>query len=223
MDVESQFALAHTCTVLYKYHEKQCKEQIFTLLCDPQYNTSFILNYIKAVERRMSQPGWIYMKVALKIAQLNAQNSYEYPIKALCLYKMSNLPNVLDSTSVNALMLMNFYSKQAFSQQNVSFFGKFSNLTSLKFNDTTFDGDEISMVSKLSLLELISLYACKMGNGHLPKIFEGCTSLQEIQLSFCKFSDNTPIKPPSQVKRLKIEIDNVFELDVSDCTKLEHL
>ena len=78
----------------------------------------------------MSQPGWICVKVTLKIAQLNAQNSYEYPVKALCLHKMRNLPNGLDCASVNALMI-DYYSEKAFSQQNVSFFGKFSNLKSL--------------------------------------------------------------------------------------------
>ena len=117
---------------------------------------------------------------------------------------MANLPNGLDCASVNALMI-DCYSEEAFSQQNVSFFGKFSNLTSLRFNNTTFNDTEISMVSTLSLLEFISLYECKMGNGHLPKIFEGCTSLQEIQLLWCNFSDKTPIKPPSQVKRFEIE------------------
>ena len=163
-----------------------------------------ISEYIKALERRMSQPGWIYVKVTLKMAQLNVQNSYEYPVKALCLHKMRNLPNGLDCASVNALMI-DYYSEKAFSQQNVSFFGKFSNLTSLRFNNTTFNDTEISIVSKLSLLEFISLYECKMGNGHLPKIFEGCTSLQEIQLLRCNFSDETPIKLPSQVKRFEIE------------------
>ena len=49
----------------------------------------FISDYIKALERRMSQPGWIYVKVTLKMAQLNVQNSCEYPVKALCLNEMT--------------------------------------------------------------------------------------------------------------------------------------
>ena len=85
MDTESQLALAHTCTTLYEYHKNQCKEQTFTLLCDPQCKDDLISEYIKALERRMSQPGWIYVKVTLKMTQLNVQNSYEYPVKALCL------------------------------------------------------------------------------------------------------------------------------------------
>ena len=97
-----------------------------------------IPKYIKALERRMSQPGWICVKVTLKIAQLNVQNSYEYPVKTLCLSEVLNLPNGLDCANVNALMI-DCYSENAFSQQNVSFFGKFSNLTSLRFNDTTFN------------------------------------------------------------------------------------
>ena len=70
MDTESQFALAHTCTMLYKYHKQQCKEQTFTLLCDPQCEEYLISEYIKALERRMSQTGWISVKVTLEIASV---------------------------------------------------------------------------------------------------------------------------------------------------------
>ena len=62
-----------------------------------------------------------------------------------------------------------------------------------------------------------------MTNDHLVKIFEGCISLQEIQLLWCHFSDETPIKPPSQVKRLEMKHNDISKLDVSDCTQLEDL
>ena len=203
MDTESQLALAHTCTTLYEYHKNQCKEQTFTLLYGAECGDSYISEFVKALERRMSQPGWAGVKVTLKMTRLDVQNSCEYPVKALYFIDVVDLPNGLDCASVNALMIYK-YSENEFSQQNVSLFGKFSNLTSLRLNATTFNDAKISIISKLSLLEFISLHKCNMGNGHLPKIFEGCTSLQEIQLLWCNFSDKTLIKPPSQVKRFEI-------------------
>ena len=95
--------------------------------------------------------------------------------------KCIKLPNGLDYASLNALMI-DFYSEEALSQLNVSFFEKFSNLKSLRLNNVTFNDNIISIVSKLPLLEFISLYNCKMANDHLSKIFEDCTTLQEIQL-----------------------------------------
>ena len=47
MDTESQLALAHTCTTLYEYHKKQCKEQTFTLLYDPKCRYFSFLNISK--------------------------------------------------------------------------------------------------------------------------------------------------------------------------------
>ena len=55
MDTESQFVLAHTCTTLYEYHKNQCKEQTFTLICDPMRKDYHISEYIKVLEHRMSQ------------------------------------------------------------------------------------------------------------------------------------------------------------------------
>ena len=222
MDAESQFALAHTCTMLYNYHKHQCKEQSFTLLCNSRFRTCISSEYIKALERYMSQTGWMGLKITLNMARLNAQNSYEYPVKALYLYEVVNLPNGLDCTSVNALMI-DYYFEEALSQRNISFLGKFSNLTSLKLRSFIINDDTVSMVSKLSLLGFIFLYKCSMTNGRLSKLFEGRTTLEEIQLLSCYFSDMTPIKLPSQVKRFKMKNDSSFELDASDCTQLSDL
>ena len=87
LDTESQFSFAHTCKTVYDYHKKQYKEQTFTLLCDPNYDIFLVSDKIKTLERHMSQTGWICMKVNLKMEKFNAQNSYEYPVKALCLHK----------------------------------------------------------------------------------------------------------------------------------------
>ena len=112
---------------------------------------------------------------------------------------------------------------KALPQPNVSFCGEFSNLKFLSLQSVTLNDDQISMVSKLSLLEFIFLHKCKMVNGHLFKLLEGHTTIKEIQLWHCKFSDAISIKFPSQMKRFIIEHNNVFELDASDCTQLEYL
>ena len=62
-----------------------------------------------------------------------------------------------------------------------------------------------------------------MVNSHLSKLLEGHTTLKEIQMSWCNFSDATSIKLPSQMKRFEIHHNNVFELDASNCTQLESL
>ena len=75
-----------------------------------------------------------------------------------------------------------------------------------------------------SFKEFISLYKCKMVYGHLSKLLEGHTTLKEIQILKCNFSDTTSIKLPSQMKRFEVQQNGVFELvDASDCTQLEYL
>ena len=105
MDTESQLAFAHTCKTIYAYHKQQCKEETFTLVCDPQCDEYLISQYIKALERCMSQTGWAGVKVTLKIVSVNPQNNYDHPIRALCLNESFQLPNGLDCASLNALII----------------------------------------------------------------------------------------------------------------------
>jgi hypothetical protein len=118
----------------------------------------------------MSQIGWVTVKVILRTALLIFHNNYEYIIRSLCLNKMLNLPNTLDCASIHTSR-MDFYSKEALPQLNLSSSVKFYNLNSLRFNNTTFNNNEISILSKFSLLEFISLKA-KCPNGYLPNIFK---------------------------------------------------
>ena len=132
-----------------------------------------------------------------------------------------NVPKELNCTCIDALIIVSFFQREL--MPTISFVEKFSNLKSLKLEYIILNSDGISMVSKLSLLEFISLNHCKMVNSHL-KIFENCTTLQEIQLLYCDFSDKTSIKPPSQMKRFEIQAHHSFKAaDTSDCTQLQHL
>ena len=162
------------------------------------------------------------VKVTLNMLQLNVQNSYEYPVKALCLNEVFNLPNGLDCASIHTL-IMDFYSEGTLSQLSVSFFGKFSNLKSLRLNGSTFNDDMISMVSKLSLLGFISLHGCTMANDYLSKLFKGCTNLEEIHLLQCKYSSEIFINLPPQMKIFEVEHYILFEIDASLCTQLKCL
>ena len=128
------------------------------------------------------------------------------------------MPKELDYACIDALIV----SSPKF-MPTISFNEKFSNLKSLSFNNVTFNDDRISMHSKLSLLEFISLEKCRLTNDHLSKLFEDCTTLKEIQLKNCKISGATFIKLPSQMKRFEIQHNDVFKLDASDCTQLESL
>ena len=153
-------------------------------------------NSIKALQLRN---GW----VRLKFTPILDSQSSNCPVKILCLNGALKVPKKLNCACIDALIVSSFEEKF---MPTISFVENFSNLKSLSLEYVILNDDIISMVSKLSLLEFISLYHCKMANGHLPKIFENCTTLQEIQLLYCNFSDETSIKLPSQLKRFKMRI-----------------
>ena len=128
MDTESQWALAHTCKTIYGYHKQQCNEETFIAIGDPHYDDAYISYCIKVFQCRMSQSGWVSVKVTLKIVSIDPQNNYEHPIRALCLNDSFQLPNRLDCASLNTLII-------SFSQKktipNISFLEKIPNLESL--------------------------------------------------------------------------------------------
>ena len=78
------------------------------------------------------------------------------------------------------------------------------------------------MLSKLPLLNFISLLSCDVTEDHLSNIFKECTTLKEFQLSFSSDYDAF-IKLPSRLKGFKIESDKPFEVDASLCTQLKSL
>jgi len=221
MNTESQLAFAHTCKTIYAYHKQKFKEETFTLLCDLRFLIFIVSEYIKTLERCMGQTDWAGVKVTLKIASVDPQNSYEYPIRALFLSGSLQPPNGFDCACLNALII-DFHLEEIY-KPHVSLFEKTTNLKSLVLINAIINDDIASMVSKLPLLKFISLNHCTMTKVHPSKIFEGYTILEEIQLLFCTYSDMTHIKLPSQVKRLKMEDDDSFKVDASNCTQLEFL
>jgi hypothetical protein len=62
--------------------------------------------YIRVLERRMHQTGWVHIKVTLRtsFSEKDAQNS-KYRIKVLCLHGTSKLPTKSDYASLSALIM----------------------------------------------------------------------------------------------------------------------
>ena len=252
MDTESQLTLAYTCKMLYAHHKHQCREETFTLVRElPQYEN--IPKHIRTLERCMGQNGWESVKVILKIASVNAQNNYDHPIRALWLNVLSpklpsksfrslnlpsnyfsesfklhfepiNLPDGLDGldcANLNALIVSLHRRKIV---PSITFLEKAPNLNSIVIHHAIIDDDTLLMFSKLPSLKFISLNNCKMTKVHLSKIFEGCTTLEEIQLIYCAYYDATLMKFPPKLK--KFEIEHCYEeckVDASLCTRLRYL
>ena len=213
-DQSFELVLATTCKILYERYELYYEKQTVVVLYDPKNEFSSYANTIKALQLRN---GWIRLKFT---TILDSQSS-NCPVKILCLNGLLQVPKELNCACIDALIIS--LSREKFMLTTISFIGEFSNLKSLRLEYTILNNDGISMVSKLSLLEFISLYICEMANGHLLKIFERHTTLKEIQLLWCNFPYATSIKLPSQLKRFEIEHPNAVVLDASLCTQLEYL
>jgi hypothetical protein len=222
MYIRSQFTLAITCKTLYRYHKTQCTKQIFTLISVPRCRLfDLIYGSIKALEGFMSQTGWVTTEITLKGAPPNDKNEYPYPVRALYLCGVLDLPNGLNCANIPALSV-EFNPEETSLQLSIFFLKKFSNLKSLRLSWLTFNDDIMSMLPQFSLLELISLDECEMTEDHLSKLITSCATL-EIHLLRCKFPPVELIKLPSQMKRLRVQFLQKVKLDASDCTQLSYL
>ena len=142
-------------------------------------------------------------------------------VKALHLLKSFKLPDGLNCASLNALIMTYPYETKI--ELNI-FLENFSNLKSFSLCGITINNDIVSMISKLHLLEFISLYHCKWTNDQLEKILKDCTNLQEILLLQCHYSMEISIKLPPQLKRFEIQYSTSrIEIDASLCTQLSCL
>ena len=226
MDAKSHLALARTCKTLYNYYNGSDKEQPFTFLCDTECCESEFSYYTKIVKSYIDHTtGWGGVKFILKTVSTNLQNSLEHPIKALLLDKSFKLPNGLDYTSLNVLIL-EFSDKTGGSKPKLSL-GNFSNLKSLTLVSAILNDNVMSMLAEIPLLKVLYLYCCTIGNDNSQKMkmFKHWTTLEEIQLHHCIVDDSQPIKLPPQLERFIVEEpDGEFEqIDASLCTQLSCL
>jgi hypothetical protein len=222
MDIESQFEFAHTCKIVYAYHEQQYKEQIFTLLSN--FTRRFNPEYVKSLECCMSQIGWSRLKITLNVVTLKAistdfPNNCGHPIKALALNESFELPKGVDYKSLDTLLIFFGLGKI---MTSISF-EKLSNLRLFGLNNVTINDDIVSMLSNLPLLKIISLFKCTMTQVHLSNIFKSCANLENFELSL-NSSDVTSIEPPPQLKRFIIRNnENLSRVNLSLCTQLKSL
>jgi hypothetical protein len=225
LDTESQMALACTGKKLYGYYKKQCKEQTFTFLYNTKTKDANIHKCLKAFEHHMGRVGWEAIKVNLKLALVNPQNNYKHPIKALYYKITSKYPMGMDETSLSAFILDLDRHKESH-QPNVDLFAKFSNLKLLSLHNAILTNDMILAISKLRLLEFISLYNCRIFSGHLTNAFKNLTNLQEVQILFCIDFDfvASSIELPPLLKSFEMQQPYYRrKVDASFCIQLECL
>jgi len=138
------------------------------------------------------------------------------------LLKSFKLPDGLNFTGLNAL-IMTTCPYETKIEPNI-FFENFYNLKSFSLCGITINDDMVSMISKLHLLEFISLYHCIWTIDQLEKILKDCTNLQEILLLQCNCSNVVSIELPPQLKRFELQgsLSNIT-VDASLCTQLSYL
>jgi hypothetical protein len=219
MNTKSQLALAHTCKTMYCYHKEKCKEEIITFLCCPPIDINFEC-YYKVLKHWLSEPGWAAVKPIFKRISTDSQSNDSCLIRALYLYNSLQFPSKLKCENINALML-NFFPRVSSTSLSISFLEKFPNLKMLWLSNVIINENIVSALSTLSLLNIITLDQCEITDDYLSKIFESCTTLEEIELHYIFFK--MPIMFPPQVKRLRMEGHYPMQIDLSRCTQLRSL
>jgi hypothetical protein len=217
MNVKSQLALAHTCETIYNYHKEQCKE-IVTFLYYPPIDANYKY-YCKVLECWLNEPGWAAVKAVFKEISADSQSNDSCLIRALSLNDSLQFPDELKCESINALV----FTLRALPTLDISSLGKFCNLKMLWLSNIVINENVVSVLSTLSLLKIISLNNCEATDDHLSKMFETCTTLEEIGLY--RISVKMPTMFPPQVKRLSIEsFSHYMQIDdLSRCTQLQSL
>jgi hypothetical protein len=215
IDAESQIALAHTCKTIYDYHKGQCREEKAAFLC---LNSKE--QYCKVLERWLSKTGWAAVKVIFEKIETNSQNNNSHPIRALYLDQSHQFPDELKCENINALILDSSLGKLAtlagFCLEN------FSNLKALKLSHTLINESIVSVLSKLPLLKIVSLFECTATDDHLSVLFETCTTLEEIELVDSDYATITMFPP--QLKRLCVEgHGQPISMRLWRCTQLQSL
>jgi hypothetical protein len=221
MNHSSQLALACTCTKIYNYYMEKCK--IVAFLCSsPKMGKYSKSKHCKVLQRWLSETGWATAKVILKEFSIYSQKNNSYPISALFSDESLQFSNELKYESINALILeSSSWLSPTSTLLNISFLENFSNLKIIKLSKIFIKKNMVSILSKLSLL-IISLNRCEITNNCLSKIFETCTTLEEIELSIN--SNAISIMLPPQVKKFQIGgFDLSVQMNLSHCTQLQSL
>jgi hypothetical protein len=175
-----------------------------------------------------SNTGWATVKVLIKEISTVSQSNNGYPIRALCLGKSLQFPSELKCKSINALIVSEpsrFELPSTLpttSTLSISFLEKFPNLKIVRLSNTIIDENIAPVLSKISLLKVISLKYCEIDYDCFSRILGTCATLEDIELAYN--SDVTSIiLPPPQVKRLHIMDFRDVKINLSRCTQLQSL
>jgi hypothetical protein len=215
--MSSALALLRTCKTLYGRYERGSVRKTTVVLYDSQIPFTHYIDNVRALYSYMRE----HRSVRLKLVPISDFQNDNYPIKCLCLNEILNLPNGVNGTCVNDLIIA---SSLEGCKPLISF-GKFANLKTLGLENISLNNDMRLMFSKLNLLEFISLYDCDLSNSNILDMFEDCISLEELQIMRCKYSDKgiLAIILPPKLKSFKIQRHLSFQIDASLCPHFEFL
>jgi len=193
---KSQIALALTCRKLYSY----CQNIIVTMILpSPRYRSRLNLNYFRFIKAHLNPHGWLRLNYTTA-SELQLQRE-DHPIQFLCLGQELKLPNDLDCARVHAI-LIRFFPGEILNSS--IYFPKFANLKTLVLENVPLDNYMAPIFSSLTSVKFIILYECNLTRSGLSAMFTECTTLIALLLIRCTHSDDTTLKPPTQLELLKI-------------------
>jgi len=212
---KSQIALALTCRKLYSY----CQNIIVTMILpSPRYRSRLNLNYFRFIKAHLNPHGWLRLNYTTA-SELQLQRE-DPPIQFLCLGQELELPNDLDCAHVYA-MIIRFFSGEILNSS--IYFPIFANLETFVLENVPFNDNMAPIFSSLTSVKFIILHGCNLTQNGLSAMFTECTTLIALLLILCKHSNGTTLKPPTQLKLLKIFGGPnlpAIDVDASNCTQL---
>jgi hypothetical protein len=101
LEISSSLAFLRTCITLYTCYEQHYKEKTMAVLYDLQTSFTHYDDSVKALYEYICQHGW----VRLKLAPISDFQNDNYLMRVLCLNERLNLPNGVNGTGVNDLII----------------------------------------------------------------------------------------------------------------------
>jgi len=212
-----QLALALICRKLYRYY----KSIIVTMILpSPRYRSRLDPSYFRLIKTYLNPHGWLHLRYTTA-SELQLQRE-DHPIRFLCLGQELELPNDSDCAHVHAIIIR-LFSREILNSSIC--FPKFANLETFALENVPFNDNMAPMFSSLTSVKFIILHGCNLTQNGLSAMFTECTTLIALLLTRCTHSNGTTLKPPTQLKSLKIFGSlnlTPIDVDLSNCTQLHY-
>jgi hypothetical protein len=215
LNEESQLALAKTCRKLHRYYQSIIVTMILPSL---RYQSRHNPSYFRLIKTYLNPYGWLHLRYTIA-SELQLQRE-DPPIQFLCLGQELEFPNDSDCAHVHAI-LIRLFSREILNSS--IYFPKFANLGTFVLEGVPFNDNMAPMFSSLASVKFIILHGCNLTQNGLSAMFTECTTLIALQLIRCTHSKGTTLKPPTQLKSLKIFGSHnltPMDVDASNCTQL---